>query len=537
MLAKHPLTAFGFLFFLSGPGTARAQWKAEAAFPNLGFTNPTALVEAPRTGRIYVTEQEGRVYAFANDPAAARKILALDLSGQTQGGFGLEDCGLMGLAFHPDFGKAASPNRGYAYVYYNYSAKPVLPTSPTVKISDRTPSYDRLSRFTLPDGAEAFDPASELVLIDQKDQDTWHNGGGLFFHPKDGFLYLTNGDEGCNCGNTQKIDKSLFSGVLRLDVDMRGGAISHPIKRQPVDGVTAHYFIPNDNPFVGAQALEEFWSLGLRSPHRMTYDAASDLIFIGDVGAEFKEEIDVVRKAANFQWIREEGTAKNPKPADALGAWTNPVHEYLHDGGGAAVIGGYVYRGCANRAALGGKYLFADFVSNKVYALAFAAHAEKGAESKGVEELLTLPFRGDHGGHGVTSFGVDASEELYLLLLGQDTRIQKLSNPATKAACPATALAAATGPDRDRGPFTLRLLADGLEIVGDYGDFTATVASLDGKLLAQAGLRERFVFPTRGLSAGMLWVRIAGKGRAWNHRVSLSAAEYSALPSGRAGRP
>ena len=133
----------------------QAQWKSEAAFPNLGFTNPIVMEEAPRTGLIYVAEQDGRIYSFENKAATATKSLVLDISGQTQGGFGLEDCGLLGMAFHPDFGKAGSPNRGYVYVYYNYNATPVLPASPTVKISENTPTRDRLSRFTIPDGATA----------------------------------------------------------------------------------------------------------------------------------------------------------------------------------------------------------------------------------------------------------------------------------------------------------------------------------------------------------------------------------------------
>jgi hypothetical protein len=101
-------------------------------------------------------------------------------------------------------------------------------------------------------------PGSELVLVDQAGDSVWHNGSGMFFHPTNGFLYVTDGDDE-NVANTQIIDQDLFSGVWRLDVDMRGGAISHPIPRQPANGVTANYYIPNDNPFVGVpNALEEF---------------------------------------------------------------------------------------------------------------------------------------------------------------------------------------------------------------------------------------------------------------------------------------
>src|SRR5690606_24436066 len=141
-------------------------------------------------------------------------------------------------------------------------------------------------------------PSSENILIEQVDQNVWHQGGSLFFHPQDGFLYFAVGDEGgsnCRLMNCQRIDKDLFSGVLRIDVDQRGGDISHPILTQPVTGVTGHYYIPNDNPFVGEPGvLEEFYALGLRSPHRMTYDAVDDIVWIGEVGQNQREELNVL---------------------------------------------------------------------------------------------------------------------------------------------------------------------------------------------------------------------------------------------------
>src|SRR5690606_17174332 len=134
-------------------------------------------------------------------------------------------------------------------------------------------------------------------------------GSGMFFHPKDGFLYLTVGDEGdCALGNCQRVNKDLFSGVLRTDVDMRDGAMSHSISRQPETGVTANSFIRNDHPLVGMPGvLEEFYAVGLRSPHRMTYDAIDDIAFIGDVGEATREELNVLARGANYQWPAFEG--------------------------------------------------------------------------------------------------------------------------------------------------------------------------------------------------------------------------------------
>ena len=130
--------------------------------------------------------------------------------------------------------------------------------------------HDRLERYTLDANGVAI-PDSVKIFVDLTNQTVWHHGGGMFFHPTNGFLYWTDGDNSVG-DNDQIINKSLYSGVFRIDVDCRGGDFSHPPPRQPMNGFTANYFIPNDNPFVGqSNVLEEFFCLGLRSPHRMTY--------------------------------------------------------------------------------------------------------------------------------------------------------------------------------------------------------------------------------------------------------------------------
>ena len=135
--------------------------------------------------------------------------------------------------------------------------------------------------------------------------------------------------------------------MFRIDVDCRGGDVSHPPPRQPLNGFTANYFIPNDNPFVGqSNVLEEFFCLGLRSPHRMTYDPATGRIFIGDVGESSREEVDVIEpgeSGLNFQWNRCEGNLGKMEPP-YIGISRGPVLDYPHTDG-RAVIGGYVYRG------------------------------------------------------------------------------------------------------------------------------------------------------------------------------------------------
>jgi len=397
-----------------------ASWRLVEAFAGISFDDPVALVEAPGTGFLFVSEREGRLYAFERRDDVREKRLVLDLSGQNQGE---NDSGLLGIAFHPEFGQAASENRGYFYVHYAYRPSPIVGSTPPVNTRTRS----RLSRFTLNLDTLVADPASELVLIDQNDESIWHQGGALFFHAGDGFLYLSVGDEGsagCRLGNCQRIDGDLFSGILRIDVDQRGGDVSHPIPRQPATGTTQGYFIPNDNPFVGQPGvLEEFYAIGLRNPYRVTHDPVDDIVWIGEVGQEGREELDILAPGANYQWNVFEGTLRSSGalPESPLGVWTGPLLE-LDRRTALSLIGGYVYRGTRLRS-LRGKYVFADFSRGRIWALPYQAQA--GTVQIGeLELLMTSTFRDRV--NGITSFGVDSTGELYLLTLGAGAKIQEL---------------------------------------------------------------------------------------------------------------
>jgi uncharacterized repeat protein (TIGR03806 family) len=382
-------------------------WSAVVAFTNLTFTNALGLAALPGTGRLVVWEREGRVYSFTNDAGANSKTLVLDLSNQCQG---WDDSGLLNLAFHPGFA-----TNHYVFVYYTWVTPGTVVGSPTVRPPTfATGAYhDRLSRFTL-DASGVAIPGSELVLVDQAGDSVWHNGSGMFFHPANGFLYVTDGDDE-NGSNNQVITNNLFSGVWRIDVDKRGGSTSHPIVRQPANGTTANYYIPNDNPFVGqANALEEFYGIGLRSPHRMTFDPPSGRIFIGDVGAGTREELDVIEPTdppgLNFQWDRIEGL-QGDLTAPYIGVNKRPILDYTH-GEGQAIIGGYVYRGSQFAADLGGKYIFGDNVQKKVWAL------DESTSPPGKILLCVMPTgSGPNSGSdytGLSSFGLDQNNELYL---------------------------------------------------------------------------------------------------------------------------
>jgi uncharacterized repeat protein (TIGR03806 family) len=413
-----------------GPGVS-GNWSAVIAFPNLTFQDPLGLAPIPGTSRLAVWGREGQVWSFEDRPDASEKKLVLDISARCQG---WDDTGLLSLAFHPDFSK-----NHFVFLWYTWVPPGTVDGGPTRRPRARTANHNRLSRFTFGDNGHVL-PGSELVLIDQDTSALTHKGGGMFFHPRDGFLYLAIGDDQ-DGRNAQQIDGSLLGGILRIDVDQRGGSISHAPPRQPANGHTGHYFIPNDNPFVGKPGvLEEFYAIGLRNPHRMTIDPPTGRIFVGDVGEDTREEVDAVEPGdspgLNFQWPVIEGLGGD-LPPPFIGANRRPLTDYDH-GEGNAVIGGYVYRGPAWVGDLAGRYIFGDNGTGKIWVL------DERTTPPVKLQLCLLPFGpGPNSGHnytGLSSFGVDSAGELYMCQLsssaGRIYRLQRNGPPPVRAPMP-----------------------------------------------------------------------------------------------------
>src|SRR5258705_5532504 len=111
-----------------------------------------------------------------------------------------------------------------------------------------------------------------------------------------------------------------------------------------------------------------------------------------------------------------------PRPATVMGTDMPPVYEYPRDNGDFTVIGGYVYRGSNYAAQLAGKYIFGDNGSSRIYSLALNSNGPPT-----VTYLCNLP--GGSGYTGLASFGVDRSNELYMVQIGAAGQIYKLTRP------------------------------------------------------------------------------------------------------------
>jgi glucose/arabinose dehydrogenase len=368
------------------------------AFPGLYFRQPMLVGFSPANpSDVYVLERHGKIYRVSADHADNKnfnKELVLDFS-EKVGVVDVEN-GALGFDLHPEFDASQAP--AYIYVYYT-------------DVSEQR-QINKVSRFDI----AAADPdrrlASETVLMAlQRNLEGYHNGGSVEFGP-DGFLYIALG-EASDPKNQQRIDNKLFGGILRIDVDARGGDVSHPIGRRPQQGETDHYYIPNDNPFVGTvDALEEFWALGLRNPFRIAFDSASGRLWAAEVGSTRIEEVNVIEKGGNYQFPYIEGVelTGRPKPERIIGNETAPVYYYEHTAYERAVIGGTVYRG-NQYPELQGKYIFADNYSGHVRAI--------DASGAATDSAGLLAKAAQVAQRGITSVLSTPGGDIYVTVLGK----------------------------------------------------------------------------------------------------------------------
>lgn len=393
--------------FLDGrlPRLPSISWKLTNVFPNfLVDRSITDLIEIPGTNKLLALGKDGLVWALDNDATNGNAKLILDISSQVMG---ISDGGLVGVAFHPRFTDTTSVHWREVYFCYTY------------RFHEDEPLYDRLARFKFSESLDSIMPASEEILIQQYDRNWWHNGGAMFFD-KEGYLYVSLGDEGGSYDsykNSQKINSSLFGGIIRIDVDLDSSR-SHPIRRYPLppqgkpegypDNINQHYMIPDDNPWVNENGdnLEEFFAIGLRSPHRIHYDTLTENIWVADVGQVSREEISLISKGSNAQWPYQEGNISYPdkKPTSIIGIETPPIFDYDRSWGNC-IIGGFVYRG-DKYPSLKGKYIFGDLSSKNIWAL-----------DPDKDNSVTLLCKVNNAGSGLVSFLNNSDGYIYILTL------------------------------------------------------------------------------------------------------------------------
>lgn len=365
----------------------------EKVFPKLNFTNPTVLIQEPGNDRKwYVAEKSGKIFVFRNLASVAEKKLFVDISDRVDHSF---EGGLLGVAFHPQF-----QNTQTIFLSYTSSQFPEKDNSRTL--------VSRISRFKVT--GNKIDPGSEKIIFTLDQPWNNHNGGHIAFGP-DGLLYAGFGDGGSwgDPNDNGQNTATILGSLIRIDVS----------------GKTS-YSIPSDNPFAKnkacsrTKACPEIYAWGLRNPWRWSFDRKTGQLWLGDVGQNKKEEINLIQKGKNYGWRCYEGNSPYNLKNCNQSNYEAPVLDYerftapkSRHGHVASVTGGYVYRGKQLKKA-GGVYFYADFVVGKLYALKNPYTPQR----KKLKIADTKKF--------IVSFAQDKAGELYFLDYREDGQIYKL---------------------------------------------------------------------------------------------------------------
>jgi glucose/arabinose dehydrogenase len=337
-----------------------------------GLSSPIFAGSAPDDDtRLFVIEQPGRIRVVKSGTLLDEAFLDVSALVSCCG-----EQGLLGVAFHPDYAQ----NGRFFIDYTNTDGDTVVA------------EYARSAND--PDKAA---PAEVKQLFTVGQPFANHNGGNLVFGP-DGLLYIGMGDGGSGgdpMGNGQNISVPLGK-LLRIDVDT--------------------YPTPPPNNLPGGDP--RVWDYGLRNPWRFSFDRCTGDLYIGDVGQNAWEEIDVEPAGQghkNYGWNVTEGThCYEPMSGCDTSGITLPVAEYPHENGECSVTGGFVYRG-TKIPNLVGTYLYGDYCSGRIRTLTWkdGAVTSQGDLTDDLDSQAQVGF--------LSSFGQDAAGELYVLSHGKGT--------------------------------------------------------------------------------------------------------------------
>jgi glucose/arabinose dehydrogenase len=276
----------------------------------VGHIDTGTDMEFAPDGRLFVNSQPGLVGIVK---PGKKLVTFLDISAKVDDS---SERGLMEIAFDPEFSK-----NHYVYLYY------------TMQATSKTPAHNRVVRVTAK-GDKAV-PGSERLILQLPNLKTERHMGGSLEFGTDGKLYISVGEN--NLGDPAQSLKSMLGKILRINKDGT---------------------IPTDNPFYKKTSADNraIWALGFRNPFKITVEPGTGTIFVNDVGGSRYEEINRLKKGANYGWPTTEGPTKNP-------SFVAPIYLYKHgDGGSAAITGGAFYKSVKAQFPKGyaGDYFFSD---------------------------------------------------------------------------------------------------------------------------------------------------------------------------------
>jgi len=329
-----------------------------------GFHNPVYVTSPPGDSRLFVVEQAGRIRVMKN--GRTLPVPFLDIASSVSSG---GERGMLSMAFHPEY-------RTNGWFFVNYT--------------DRN-GDTHIERFTVGSNPDVADARTARLILKVDQPYSNHNGGLVMFGP-DGMLYIGMGDGGSGGdprGNGQN-PRALLGKMLRINVS----------RAEP-------YTIPVGNPYAnGEGGAPEVWAIGMRNPWRFAFDRPAGLLYIGDVGQDRSEEIDVApanKAGINYGWNIMEGPRCYRTPGCSHGELEPPAVAYDHGGGVCSVIGGYVYRG-RRVPQIVGTYFYSDYCTGWLRSFRYQNGAATEKRSWNMEDI-----------GNVVSFGEDSSGELYIV--------------------------------------------------------------------------------------------------------------------------
>jgi glucose/arabinose dehydrogenase len=326
------------------------------------LSSPIDLQAPPGDSRLFIAERPGRIRVVENGALLPASFLDISSRVSVQG-----EAGLLSFTFHPQY--ATDPQKRFVFVHF---------IEPAVGDPDGDIVVERYQVSSSDPNLLDASSVQPVIRIPHRDFNN-HYGGRVAFGP-DGMLYLSTGDGGGGgdgLGNGQN-PATLLGKLLRLDVSTLPSTVT-----------------------------PETWAIGLRNPFRYAFDVPTGRLYIGDVGQDQREEIDVVpadSSGLNYGWNIMEGLRCFPNGGQCnMTGLTLPVYDYDHTQG-CSIIGGYVYQGAAI-PELQGQYLFSDFCRGFVRSLSF---------ENGVATVRQAPMV-NVGTNVTQSFGQDGAGELYIL--------------------------------------------------------------------------------------------------------------------------
>ena len=342
-------------------------------------TGLTSFRQVPGCSRVFlVLHQKGMIWRIDKTTSVEERTVFSDLTGEIFSERGPN--GLLDVAFHPKFRE----NRKY-YLYYQILDGGTV----TTQIVEKEFSPDLKS--------DSGKPGRVIIKIASVSED--HSGGCLQFGP-DGYLYFAMGDTGPQHDpNGHAQNPALLLGkMLRIDVDHEEAGHS--------------YAVPADNPFVGTSGVRpEIWASGLRNPWRFSFDQVTGDLWLGDVGQDRVEEVDMIRRSENYGWNVYEAFERysNQYRKEGL-TYTMPLFSYRRKYGNS-VTGGYVYRG-DKHSSFSGVYLCGDYNSKRIFGL-----TQENGTLKTARQIGSIPQR-------LVSFSEDEAGNYYAV--GYDGMVYQL---------------------------------------------------------------------------------------------------------------